>query len=74
MDYFKERLILIHHCRGVGWKSILKILQEDPLLDNLLNKTIEDWKIILPRLTNSQLSLFYNDLHSIDISQKIKLR
>jgi len=73
VDYFKERLILIHHCRGVGWKSILKILQEDPLLDNLLNKTLEDWKIILPRLTNSQLSLFYNDLHSIDISQKIKL-
>ncbi|MBS4189217.1 DNA-processing protein DprA [Bacillus sp. FJAT-49705] len=35
MDEFKLRLTHLHHCRGVGWKTIFQILKGDPELKNL---------------------------------------
>lgn len=72
MDEFRIKLILLHHCRGIGWKTIFLILKEDPLLAGLFRKELHEWRVQFPQLKPNQLSLFYHDLHSIDISQKIK--
>lgn len=72
MDDFKKKLLLLHHCRGIGWKMIYRIMREDPLLDNLFTNNLKDWHFLSPYIKPNHLSLFYQDLHSIDISQKIK--
>lgn len=72
MDDFKRKLLLLHHCRGIGWKTIYRIMREDPLLNNLFINNLQEWHFLSPLLKPNQLSLFYQDLHSIDISQKIK--
>ena len=72
MDDFKKNLLLLHHCRGIGWKMIYKIMKEDPMLDNLYTKKLSDWHLLFPQVKPVQLSLFFQDLHSINISQKIK--
>lgn len=66
----KEKLILLHHCRGAGWKTIQAIVQNDPLLTSLLTKTHDEWKKIIP-LSAPKLQLFLDDLHSIDVIEKI---
>lgn len=67
----KEKLILLHHCRGAGWKTIQAIVQNDPLLISLLTKTHDEWKKIIP-LSAPKLQLFLDDLHSIDVIEKIR--
>ncbi|WP_257985891.1 DNA-processing protein DprA [Bacillus sp. M6-12] len=66
----RERLIHLHHCRGVGWKSILKLLTKDPQLKDLYSISLEKWKQLLP-ISGNQLISFYNDLHTIDIRKKL---
>ena len=72
MDDFKKKLLLLHHCRGIGWKMMYMILREDPLLEDLYTKKLQDWHFLFPHVKPNQLSLLFQDLHSIDISQKIK--
>jgi DNA processing protein len=62
----REKLIHLHHCQGVGWKSIHKILTADPALYNLYNWTEEIWRQILP-LPSQKLHQFLKDLHNLDI-------
>ncbi|CAH0346974.1 DNA-processing protein DprA [Bacillus sp. CECT 9360] len=62
----REKLIHLHHCRGIGWKSIRKVLAHDPSLKNLYNWPLNTWQEILP-LTSSKLQLFFKDLHSLDM-------
>lgn len=69
---FRNNLILLHHCRGIGWKSIYQILQFDPQLKTIYQNTMNDWRITLPQLPSSKISLLYQDLHSLDIHRKIK--
>jgi DNA processing protein len=69
---FKSKLILLHHCKGIGWKSIFQILQNDPQLQSLFQKSLSDWKLVLPQIHTSNLTLFYQNLHTIDIQEKIK--
>ena len=68
----KRRLILLQHCRGIGWNSINLIVLDDPLLDRIFQKKLADWAILLPHLTNLNLSLFFHDLHSLNISSFLK--
>lgn len=67
----KEKLILLHHCRSVGWKSIQAIINNDPKLTSLFTKSFAEWKDIIP-ISTHKLQLFLHDLHSIDIFEKIK--
>ena len=71
MDDNRRRLILLHHCRGIGWKGIFEILKKDCLLTSIFKNSLQDWKILLPRTSLSKLSLFYNDLHSIQIDKQM---
>jgi len=72
MDDFKKKLILLHHCHGISWKMMYTIFREDPLLNRLFIKELQDWHFLFPHVKPNQLSLFFQDLHSINISQKIK--
>ncbi|WP_042348936.1 DNA-processing protein DprA [Bacillus massiliigorillae] len=72
MQECEKRLILLHHCRGIGWKSIKQILQIDRQLHTIFTRSIHDWQVILPKLSFHQLTLFYEDLHTISIDKKIK--
>lgn len=73
MEEFRRRLLLLQHCRGIGWKTVFIILKEDPLLESLFKKKRYEWQALFPQLKPNQLSLFYDDLHSINIIQKINL-
>lgn len=71
LDESGKRLILLHHCRGIGWKGIYQILQRDCQLMSIFKYDIQDWKTILPRTPLPKLSLFFNDLHSINIDKQM---
>lgn len=67
----KDKLILLHHCRSVGWKTIQAIIKNDPQLTSLFTRSYAEWKEIVP-LPPNKLQLFLHDLHSIDIIEKIR--
>jgi DNA processing protein len=67
----KEKIILLHHCRGAGWKTIQAVVKNDPQLTSLFTKTYAEWKEIIP-LPSNKLQIFLHDLHSINILEKIK--
>ncbi|ANB58418.1 DNA protecting protein DprA [Anoxybacillus sp. B7M1] len=67
----RERLIHLHHCRGAGWKTIHRLLQQDPSLSSIFSlsySTLASFMSISPE----QYSLFFQDLHSIDMQSMIK--
>ncbi|RFU63294.1 DNA-processing protein DprA [Peribacillus glennii] len=67
----RERLIHLHHCRGIGWKSIRKVLSHDPSLTHMYHWTTAEWQEILT-LSPSNLQPFLSDLHSIEIEKQIR--
>lgn len=71
MNNLRERLIHLHHCRGIGWKSIFQILQNDPTLSTIYNTPSSYYERILP-LSKSQMNIFLKDLHSIPIQSMLK--
>ncbi|MBA4536210.1 DNA-protecting protein DprA [Bacillus aquiflavi] len=70
MEDVKSRLVHLHHCRGIGWKSIFRLLKHDPTLKTMYNLTEYDLKQLLhlPPLTSKQTLL---DLHSDRLLNKI---
>ncbi|WP_010282477.1 DNA-processing protein DprA [Bacillus timonensis] len=71
MDKFREKLIHLHHCRGIGWKSIFRILQHDPTLSSIYTIPSSVYDKILP-LPKNQLNIFLKDLHSLSIQSMLK--
>ncbi|MEH7122870.1 DNA-processing protein DprA [Bacillus sp. JJ1773] len=69
MDDFKLRLIHLHHCRGIGWKTILNILKADPELKRLYNLSLHD--LFLQNTNTTTASAILHDLHSDFILQQI---
>ncbi|MBA2870792.1 DNA processing protein [Anoxybacillus calidus] len=67
----RERLIHLHHCRGIGWKSIARLLQLDPSLSTIFELPYDTLSAYLP-ITKEQSLLFFQDLHSITIQSMIK--
>lgn len=39
LNDWNEKLIMLHHCRGISWNNILSILTADPTLNTLLIQT-----------------------------------
>ncbi|WP_257008148.1 DNA-processing protein DprA [Bacillus sp. FJAT-45350] len=60
-------MILIHHCRGVGWKTINAFFCFDPSLSSIFKMTVKDL-VTTFRMREEYASLFYEDLHSTIIS------
>ncbi|HZG61105.1 MAG TPA: DNA-processing protein DprA [Anoxybacillus sp.] len=67
----RERLIHLHHCRGIGWKSIARLLQLDPSLSTIFSLPYDTLSAYLP-ITKEQSLLFFQDLHSLSIQSMIK--
>jgi DNA processing protein len=67
----RERLVHLHHCRGIGWKSIARLLQLDPSLSTIFSLPYDTLSAYLP-ITKEQSLLFFQDLHSLSIQSMIK--
>jgi len=67
----KIKLIHLHQCRGIGWKSIHSILTSDPLLSSLYTKTTKEWAELL-MLPAQKLDTFLRDLHSLNLHTLLK--
>jgi DNA processing protein len=67
MDDFTNRLIHLHHCRGISWKTIYTILKADPELKSLYCSKLDDF-ILQKNSSNTIL----NDLHSNLIHKQIQ--
>ena len=72
MQEFEKRLILLHHCRGIGWKSIHTIIRFDNHLHQLFTRSPREWQDMLHKLKPSHLTSFYHDLHSVDLSERLR--
>lgn len=66
MDDMKKRLIHLHHCRGVGWKTIYQMFKNDPSLTSFWNVDT------IPYLPPSSQKNLLEDLHSKTIKEQIK--
>ncbi|PLT30072.1 DNA-processing protein DprA [Peribacillus deserti] len=66
MEDFKKKLIHLHHCRGIGWKSIHKILTLDPALSGLYDTSFNNWKKLL-QIPDKQVHDFLHDLQTQSI-------
>ncbi|WP_027408672.1 DNA-processing protein DprA [Anoxybacteroides tepidamans] len=67
----QERLVHLHHCRGVNWKIISRLLKIDPSLSSIFSLPYTSVASMLS-ISLEQYSLFFQDLHSIDIQSMIK--
>lgn len=65
MNTVRERLIHIHHCRGIGWKGIYTLLKYDPTLKKIYHLSQDSLQKLLHRQVSSKnVSIFYTDLHT----------
>ncbi|UOE92852.1 DNA-processing protein DprA [Alkalihalobacillus sp. LMS39] len=71
MNAFHERLLHLHHCRGVGWKTIRKILSVDATLEKLYQLS-EKELISHYSLQKKYAALLYQDLHFISMPQLLQ--
>lgn len=71
MNTIREHLIHLHHCRGVGWKSIHRLLQYDPTLSSIYHLSPKKLETLLEISKTSLLNLV-NDLHSTKIQSMLK--
>ncbi|QOR68547.1 DNA-protecting protein DprA [Cytobacillus suaedae] len=71
MKNARERLIHLHHCRGVSWKGIATLLKYDPSLDSLYSLSHNFVESLLT-LSKPSAQIFLKDLHSIEIQSMLK--
>ncbi|MBU8907024.1 DNA-processing protein DprA [Desertibacillus haloalkaliphilus] len=72
MEGAKERLIHIHSCRGVGWKTIQRFVRFDSTLQSIYSMGIAElMKTFKMKTENAQY--FYEDLHSYSIQFMLSL-
>ena len=61
MDVWKQRLIHLDHCRGVGWQAMFRILQDDPELIRIYHRSVSYWQALLKQTT---ITNFLSDLYN----------
>lgn len=71
MNNARDRLIHIHHCHGVGWKTIRAMLQDDPTLQKIYSYSTADLKEKY-LMNEKQASLFHQDLRNEKILYQIE--
>lgn len=63
MNRARERLIHLHHCRGIGWKEIYTLLKHDATLEEIYHLSQDSLQKLL-HLSTKNISQFYADLHT----------
>jgi DNA processing protein len=71
MNRVKERLIHIHHCRGITWKRIQHFILKDPTLKSVFHYCKETL-VNQFKWSEKQASLFIKDLHSLQMKRILK--
>lgn len=73
MNEFKQKLVLLHHCRGVSWKTIYKLLKTDPELRSLYELDYDStFSHSLQTSHANSITSTVRDLHSITIHEQIR--
>ncbi|WAA10702.1 DNA-processing protein DprA [Fervidibacillus albus] len=71
MEYVRKRLIQLHHCRGIGWKTIYKMLKHDCTLEKIFHYTPHELHHYF-QLPEKKAKLFFHDLQAIQSVNLIK--
>lgn len=71
MIAFREKLIHLHHCRGLSGKSMIKLLQHDAKLKHLYDLSSLDLRSIT-QISLQQATHLLHDLHSISIESLLQ--
>ncbi|MDQ0270242.1 DNA-processing protein DprA [Cytobacillus purgationiresistens] len=71
MDDLTMRLALLHHCRGIGWKTNYHILKKDPSLQSLYTPS-KDLLIQELPLKQQSIKMILEDLQSKNIQNEIR--
>jgi len=67
----RKRLIHLHHCEGVGWKTIYKLLKIDSTLSILYNQSFSQLSSIL-KISNEQIEKILRNLDKIHIDDQLQ--
>ncbi|AXM87899.1 DNA-protecting protein DprA [Anoxybacillus ayderensis] len=70
-DTDRERLIHLHHCRGIGWKSIARLLDVDPSLASIFHLSSQQLQRLLT-IPEKHFAAFFHDLHCHKLKRMIK--
>lgn len=65
----RKRLIHLHHCRGISWKTIYQLLQIDPTLESFFTKSPDTY---VHKLAPTIKTTFMEDLQSRSIQKQIQ--
>lgn len=68
MNDIRNRLIHIHHCRGIGWKTIAKFFEYDRTLAAVFEMTETELKHVFS-MRSGDAAGFYRDLHRQDVDK-----
>lgn len=68
MNIIDRRLIHIHHCRGATWNVINKFFQYDRSLEKIYTLCVDQF-IEKFQMKTSQATLFYEDLHTVQMDR-----
>lgn len=71
MNDVRKRLIHLHHCEGVGWKTIYKLLKIDSTLTFLYNQSISQLSSIL-KISNEHVEKILRNLDKIQIDDQLQ--
>lgn len=71
MDLIKQRLVHIHACRGIGWKTINKFVTYDSTLKSIFQLRVRDFCELF-QMNEKNAMLFYTDLHSINFQSLLQ--
>lgn len=71
MDEFSYRLMHLHECRGIGWKTIYHLLKLDPSLDRIYSHSfLKETRSLFQ--SSEHLNLAFTDLQTETIRQRIE--
>ena len=70
LDDRRIRLLHIYACRGVGQKTIEKLVSLDPTLDIIYKMTVSELMAVCG-MPKKQAEMFYDDLHTTSIVRSI---
>ncbi|MGO4887793.1 DNA-processing protein DprA [Anaerobacillus sp. MEB173] len=64
MELLSQRLLHIHQCRGIGWKTIARFLQTDSSLESIYYMNLTELMMKF-RMKKEHATLFFHDLQNI---------
>ncbi|WP_051023121.1 DNA-processing protein DprA [Calidifontibacillus oryziterrae] len=68
MDEVRQRLVCIHSCQGIGWKTIYKFIKFDSSLRLIFSLKEHEFSELF-QMNGKNAKLFYRDLHSKSYDQ-----